>query len=188
MSDEYNGMVNLKNIIIDFYLYVRYELSVKNTNLFKLIRLTLILNYLFLIIKEILCMNTIDTTTRLYLFDIALFIGGVRQYNNFVNIIVYLLGLYLFAKLHTTRDESLMRWTQLFRVLRGECQPSTMTLFKFNMHKFDLFVRLSKLFYRISLIIYFTFGKNKMNIQPAAGDEDGGLKNSGITYACCINF
>ena len=148
MSSYYDGNVCLKNFLIDSYLY-QYEYRISHPITSIVIQYTLVVGFLTNICKEILCMIVIDYDTRLYLFDIALFFGGVRQYHNLVHIIVYLLGFFMFVKLHMTRNESVMRWTQLLRVLRGECRPSTMTLFKFNMHKFDNFVKFSKILIQI---------------------------------------
>ena len=155
MSSYYNGNVCLKNFLIDSYLY-HYKYRISHPITFIVIQYILVASFLVNICREFLCMFIIDYNTRLYLFDIALFFGGVRQYHNFVDIIVYSLGLYMFVKLHMTRNESVMKWTQLLRVLRGDCRPSTMTLFKFNMHKFDHFVKFSKILYKMSKIIYLT--------------------------------
>ena len=152
MPKYYRGYnVCLKNFLIDIYLLEsEYRISYPIT--FTVIQYFLIANYITNIFREILCLIVINYNT-LYLFDIALFFGGVRQYHNFVHIIVYSLGLYMFVKLHMTKDESVMRWTQLFRMLRGECQPSSLTLFKFNMHNLDKFVKFAKLIFKLSKTI-----------------------------------
>ena len=116
-------VIGVKNIVIDTYLRqtVRKLYQNKKPSIWEYL---LFYNYFVLVIKEIICIYLEDKRLRLYLFDVTLFIGGVRQFNRIVNILGFVFALYLFKVLHFTTDVRLMKWIELFQVINGTKDPA----------------------------------------------------------------
>ena len=92
-------------------------------------------SYFVVIISEIVCLYLEDKGTRLYLWDVALFIGGIRQYSAMVIIFAFIFAIFAFKYFHFTTDGRLMKWIELIEVINGTRNPKTVV---FTKHLGDL--------------------------------------------------
>ena len=141
-------VIEVKNIVIDTYLRqtVRKLYQNKKSSFREYL---LFFNYFLIIIREIVCIHLEDKTLRLYLFDVTLFIGGVRQFNSLFVFLVCVMGIYTFKIIHFSTDVRLMKWIELFQVINGTKDPASIVLTKQKYHlvKFRVF---AERFYKIS--------------------------------------
>ena len=108
----------MRNLLIDNYLneFNRKQLNNKKASISEWIRVFI---YFAVIIREIVCLNINDKQSRLYLADITLFIGGIRQFNHYTFIIYFTFALVILKLFHFSSDKHLMSWIKLLEVFNG---------------------------------------------------------------------
>ena len=151
-------VIGVKNIVINTYLRqtVRKLYQNKKPSIWEYFQFY---NYFLLIIKEIVCIYFFeDKRLRLYLCDVTLFIGGVRQFNRIVIILGSVMSLYMFKVLHFTTDVRLMKWIELFQVINGTKDPALVVFTKQPDHLVKI-GKFAKRFYTIFGFICSTMSK-----------------------------
>ena len=148
-------VIGVKNIVIDTYLRqtVRKLYQNKKPSLREYL---LFCNYFLIIIKELICIHLEDKRLRLYLFDVTLFIGGVRQFNSLFIILACVMAMVIFKSLHFTTEVRLMKWIELFQVINGTKDPANVVLTKqsYQLVKIRAFAKkFYKIFYLISSML-----------------------------------
>ena len=111
--------VKMNNILIDSYLRkINQKLFAnKKPSIFEYILFSF---YFIQIIHQFICLHVNDHATRLYLFDLNLFIGGIRQYNSSLFIFGSIFGLFMFKYIHFSTDKRLMKWIEVLELIREE--------------------------------------------------------------------
>ncbi len=119
MSNEPQNKSQVNNYFIDNYLnQLRERLENVKKNNFK--DYLFILLYLFNVFKYILLLSVkFDYETRILLYDMSLFFGGVEKYNKIIILLINIVGLSLSKMFYFTHSKELMEWTQLFEMIRG---------------------------------------------------------------------
>ena len=110
----------VNNIVVNNYLsFVRMKTNNNQKNSF--VNYLILLSFYFIIIIEITCVfiDEKDLKTRLYVFDLTLFFGGVRRYTSYVMILAWSGASMLFKSLHMTRNNRLMKWIEIFEYING---------------------------------------------------------------------
>jgi hypothetical protein len=119
MSDKPQNKSQVNNYFIDNYLnHLRKRLeNVKNPNfkdyLFVLLNLFNVFKYILLLSLKF------DYETRILLYDMSLFVGGVEKYTKIILLLGNVFGLSLSKMFSFTQSKELMEWTQLFEMIRG---------------------------------------------------------------------
>ena len=109
----------IKNILVDTYMrHTNRKLHLKKKPSF--IEYLAYYSFIMVIIDHIICLNLSDPKLRLYLFDSTLFLGGIRQYNNFVIIITNFMAFCMFKLLYISPDKRLNVWIDIYEVIIGE--------------------------------------------------------------------
>ena len=154
-----NGnLIEVRYFLIDHYLdNLKRKLNYgRRTSLFELY---LFLSYFVLIILTIVCLFVNDLDIRLLLFDITLFIGGIRLYNSLLFILISMFGATMFMYLHFTNNHKLLKWTEPLEVFRGNIVAERVPLLR-NCLDYLIPIRFAvNIFYKLSGLIFSTFGK-----------------------------
>jgi hypothetical protein len=119
MSNKPENKSPVNNYFVDNYLnQLRARLeAIRNPN-FKDYLFVLI--YLLNVFKYILLLSVkFDYETRILLYDMSLFFGGVEKYNKIIILLINVLGLRLSIMFDFTQSKESMEWTQLFEMIRG---------------------------------------------------------------------
>jgi hypothetical protein len=119
MSNKPQNKSQVNNYLIDDYLnQLRKRLeNVKNPNFKDYLFVFL---YLFNVFKYILLLSVkFDYETRILLYDMSLFLGGVEKYNKIIILLINVMGLSLSQLFYLTQSKELMDWTKLFEMIRG---------------------------------------------------------------------
>jgi hypothetical protein len=119
MSNKPQNKSQVNNYFIDDYLnQLRKRLeNVKNPNFKDYLFVFL---YLFNVFKYILLLSVkFDYETRILLYDMSLFLGGVEKYNKIIILLINVMGLSLSQLFYLTQSKELMDWTKLFEMIRG---------------------------------------------------------------------
>jgi hypothetical protein len=119
MSNKPQNKSQVNNYFIDDYLnQLRKRLeNVENPNfkdyLFVFLYLLNVFKYILLLSVEF------DYETRILLYDMSLFLGGVEKYNKIIILLINVMGLSLSQLFYLTQSKELMDWTKLFEMIRG---------------------------------------------------------------------
>jgi hypothetical protein len=117
--------------------------------------------YLLNVIKySVLLIKDFDYETRVLLYDIPMFLGGVQKYNTIVFLLGSLLGPYLHKMLYLTTGNSkkLFDWTKIF-LLSKNYDPSRELSPDVNEFKIcDKFISRSSFVYWISNLLQYSYG------------------------------
>jgi hypothetical protein len=157
MSNKPENKSQVNNYFIDNYLnQLRKRLeNVKNPN-FK--DNLFVLLYLLNVFKYILLLSVkFDYETRILLYDISLFLGGVEKYNKIIILLINVLGLSLSKMFYLTQSKELMEWTQLFEMIRGNVPSLKLGFEQKERQVVDKFRNIALNVYKIlnlSLLIY----------------------------------
>ncbi len=119
MSNKPENKSPVNNYFVDNYLnQLRARLeAIRNPN-FKDYLFVLI--YLLNVFKCILLLSVkFDYETRILLYDMSLFLGGVEKYNKIIILLINVFGLRLSIMFDFTQSKESMEWTQLFEMIRG---------------------------------------------------------------------
>jgi hypothetical protein len=119
MSNKPENKSPVNNYFVDNYLnQLRARLeAIRNPN-FKDYLFVLI--YLLNVFKYILLLSVkFDYETRILLYDMSLFLGGVEKYNKIIILLINVMGLSLSQLFYLTQSKELMDWTKLFEMIRG---------------------------------------------------------------------
>ncbi len=129
----------------------------------------LITDYLIIYSYYILCLKyfmmlfiEFDYETRLILFDISLFIGGIEKYNSFVCILGFLLGTNFHKLLYSVSQRDLI-WIKLL-YMSNEGIPQNLDR-KEKLMYIKIFSR-SRIIYKILDLAIVSFGKFSNFINP----------------------
>ena len=147
-----------KNIFFNHYL------NLINNNLNKshkksIFDYILFICFVLMIIKEIICLQVIDRQTRIYLLDITLFLGGIRQYNAFVFILMWFCSLYSFKHIHLTKDKNLMQWVEVLEIINGTVNTNSITIIDISEQELKKFRMFASWMFNFSFVIIMTFSK-----------------------------
>ena len=106
---------------------VRGRINTNKKNL--IINYILLLFFYFIISKEISCLfiEESDLKSRINVFDLTLFFGGVRVYTSYVMILAWSAASMLFKFIHLNNDKRLMKWIEIFEYINGRKTLSKIT-------------------------------------------------------------
>jgi hypothetical protein len=157
MSEQSLKLNPVNNYFIDNYLnYLNRKLESYRKHYF--IDYIIISIYLFNVFKNILLLfKKFDYETRILVFDVSLFVGGVEKYNKLILLLINIMGIRLNKILYFTESKKLLNWTQLFEMIRGSIPPSSLGLDMSHREVITKFCKRATLLYRmlnISLLIY----------------------------------
>lgn len=92
------------------------------------IEILVMVNTGIFILIQLHCIFTDSYALRIYLLDISLFIGNIRQYT-ISSVILFAIFTQILFEYVFYSPESQMRWIELFEVIAGQRNPMTTTLF-----------------------------------------------------------
>ena len=100
----------------------------------------LFLSFYHIVIKEIICLfiDDKDMTTRLNVFNLSLFFGGVQRYTSYVMILAWSGASMLFKFIHLTSDNRLMKWIEIFEYINSSKTLDKLTGVKLTPDKEDM--------------------------------------------------
>lgn len=129
-------MNDLKMIINGKYVLKLYCKYVEN-NCHKhiLVKYFLFSTFFLMIIKEVKCMLSDNEMTRFYLFDLSIFVGGIRQYIGMAMLFWSVFSATLFKILFLPNNKSNLKWTQLLLALISNSDHGDILLNKNNFAK-----------------------------------------------------
>ena len=89
----------------------------------------ILFSFYFLIAKDIVCLriNENDHQLRLYLFDLTLFMGGVKHFTMYAMILAWTAASLLFKYFHLSRDKKLMQWVEILEYITGMKELNSFT-------------------------------------------------------------
>jgi hypothetical protein len=117
--------------------------------------------YLLNVIKyTVLLLKDFDYETRVLLYDIPMFLGGIQKYNTVVLLLGSLLGAYLHKMLYLTTDNSkkLFVWTKIFLLSKNYDSSREIGPHVNGFRICDKFNSRSSFVYRISDFLYYIYG------------------------------
>ena len=159
---NYRQDYRVDNFIIDFYLdEFRKRRESKS---FKHLIIQSI-NY-FTLISKLICIFALSLSfilklkyeTKLYLFDISMFFGGIEKYNRIMFILCLVFGFVLNIKLRLKKTDGIEEWTQLFQLIRSRVRP----LFLAKDSDYTLLykvIRAARIIYPLFTIVYISSSK-----------------------------
>ena len=100
-----------------------------------------------------------DPQIRLLLFDVTLFIGGIRLYNCFVIILLSLLALCLLIKCHLHPHKSLNQVLDFYYVIRGTADKNTFPFLSSYQEQLCGIRKFAIYFNIVSIIVCLALGK-----------------------------
>src|ERR1700761_8660886 len=126
---EINRDKVVKNFLIDFYLDGFKKRRQKREK-----KVIVLINY-FTLISHFVCVFNYCFTysmklkyeTRLLLFDISMFMGGIEKYQKMLIIFTCILGIALNIRLRLTVTKHVTIWNQLFEMIRSKVRPLFIT-------------------------------------------------------------
>jgi hypothetical protein len=119
--------------------------------------------YLLNVFKySVLLLNDFDYETRVLLYDIPMFLGGVQKYNTIVFLLGLLLGVYLHKMLYLTAGNStkLFVWTKIFLLSKNYDSSRKPEPDVSGFKICDKFISRSSFVYRISNFLHYSYGIN----------------------------
>jgi hypothetical protein len=117
--------------------------------------------YLLNVIKySVLLLKDFDYETRVLLYDIPMFLGGVQKYNTIVFLLASLLGAYLHKMLYLTADNSkrLFVWTKIFLLSKNYDSSRELGPDVNGFKICDKFISRSSFVYLISDFLHYSYG------------------------------
>ena len=148
----------INNWLIDFYLdgFKRRERrKEKSSTVF--VKYLTIFCFVVNLTKTLLCFAPLSKTTKLVLFDIAAFIGGIELYNRILVTTAIIMGFILFFIFRIKEGSAHREWTQVFEMTRSR----VLHLFLTGNEQNDLLIKLMKamrVIYKLMNISFFNFG------------------------------
>ena len=111
----------VKNFLIDYYLDgFKKRREGRENKLIVLINYFTIISYFVCIFKYSLSfVFKLKYETKLLLFDISLFFGGIEKYNKIILICISIMGMGMNYKLRLSASQEIQEWTQLFELTRS---------------------------------------------------------------------
>jgi len=149
----------VNNYFIDLYLNASNKRVNINQKPF-FIDYIIIMIYLFNLFK--LCipfMVELDFETRLIIYDLPMFFGGVEKYNTIVFVLTCIMGIYLHKMLFLITSKKLMVWTQLFEMTRGNVSPLKLGLDITDSVIVNKFISRANFAYKVLNLSIFSYGK-----------------------------
>ena len=157
---ERNRNKSVNNFLIDFYLDGFKKRRQKREN-----KVIVLFNYFTLISYSVCFLNLCFTyslklkfETKLLLFDVWMFMGGIEKYHKIVLIFCTILGIGVNIMLRLRVSKHVTDWTQLFEMIRSKVKP----LF-INRNSYDEVLRKLKKWARIlyfsGSLLCFSMGK-----------------------------
>ena len=145
---KYNG---------EYAIRLGYKYLAKNPQSLKIILIKYILlnSFILMIVRELLCLFSPDETTRLYLFDLSLFVGGIRQFTSMFMIFGLSFSVVLFKLLFLPRNEKYSKWTEIIAAVIGENNPGDFIILK---HDFAKLIKLKNIYTKFVSIIFIYNG------------------------------
>ena len=108
-----------------------------------------IICYLFLIVKNIFCLfYDLDFETRLILFDVSYFFGGIHVYNEIYMALAFTFSVVLTHKLHGSEDPGLKDFILLLNLIRGKTRYIRLFLTRENVIIINKITRVVNVVYR----------------------------------------
>ena len=148
------------NLIFDYYISLieKHLVTSKPRSLTKYI---ILFSFVVLILKDIHCLrvDAHDMETRLRLFDVSLFLGGIRHYTIYMLLLAYLLTAHLFKTFHLNPDKSQFTWTQIMNYLRGSTILDQIVSVTITEEKDKMFKLVARITYLVTIIFGFAFSK-----------------------------
>ena len=130
------------NFLIDYYLDGFKKRREKRENKFIIfINYLTLISYLVCLLKfSISFVFNFKYETKLLLFDISKFFGGIQKYNEIILINAVIMGIGLNYKLRLAVTKEIPEWNQLFEITRSKVRP----LFWIKRTKYDILDNLLK--------------------------------------------
>ena len=125
----------------------------------KLIKYILFTSNILILVKECVCLMTNDYQTRLYLYDLSLFLGGLRQFTNVFLILANFFSIKTFYNMYLRDDELKMKWLELIQVVVNYDFKQSLILFKHNMDKVTKVKRFASSLSLVTWLSYLFAGK-----------------------------
>ena len=121
----------------------------------------ILFGFYFLIVKDIVCLriNESDHQTRLYLFDLTLFMGGVKHFTMYAMILTWSAASLIFQYFHLTRDKKLMKWVEILEYITGSKALVAFTRPLLSRDQQDVLKYSSKLMMRATRVVITLLSK-----------------------------
>ena len=130
------------NIVIDSYLNQinRKHLNNKKSSITEWFLFSLFFVHIF---KDILCIYLSDQIIRLYLCDLTLFVGGVRQFYSYIFINGFVMVAVIFMYYQLSDPKQLKLIFKPLEVVRGRVDPDTLIITRYfkSINKVRRYVR-----------------------------------------------
>ena len=123
---EYLIRLQKKPIVVNNFLMNYYVRSVRRKvdgNDKNSVKEYLVLIAFYLTITVFIICLMIDENNlrgRLYLFDITLILGGLRQFTLYLLIFAWTGGSFIYKYFHLTKDSKVMEWIEIFDYFKGD--------------------------------------------------------------------
>ena len=118
---------SINNFLIDYYLDCITRRHERNRIKYLIIKS---INY-FTLISYLVCISThfmgfifkLKYETKLLLFDVSMFLGGIEMYNRIMLLLALIFGVCFNIKLRLKKTKVIEEWTQLFQLIRSRVRP-----------------------------------------------------------------
>ena len=108
-----------------------------------------------------ICLKTDDNNmkARLYLFDITLMIGGLRQYTLYILILIWTFSSLQYKYFHLTRDNKMMKWLDVLDYIIGRKTLADLAHLEITEEQDNFFKFIAKISVNVSVTLFILIGK-----------------------------
>ena len=157
-----NNYVN--NFLIDYYLDCITRRHERNRIKYLIIQS---INY-FTLISHLVCIFKFSLSfiielkyeTKLYFFEISMFLGGIEKYNKLFLIFVEIFAMVLNLKLRLNKTKGIEEWTQLFQLIRSRVKPFILVRGRDNSILIKI-LKAAKVLYPLLTVSYIFSGESQ---------------------------
>lgn len=162
--NENNKTKIAKSFLVDIYLNSFHRRFEKREE-----KLIILFNYfviflclVFLIEFSLGLIIDFKYETKLYIFDITMFFGGIEKYNKIFCFFSVFLGFILVLKLRINAKQDTKEWMKLFETMRTTTRP-TFLVEEEEKQILEKVIKFAKPFYKLIDISFVNLGKIKLN-------------------------
>jgi hypothetical protein len=157
MSQQRDEVYKVNSYFINYFLTSLNRRSHRNEKPFIKDYLVTLFYYLGVIHYFLMLLIEFDYETRLILFDLSIFIGGIAKYNLVMSLLAAILGARLHESLYLTPLAN-SDWIKLIKFTGSKALPQGIN--RRDVLVYEKYLNRSKFIYKLLDLTIISFGKN----------------------------